>query len=191
MNEVPQQKQHPTIACCGIDCGLCPRHYTVGESRCPGCFGPAFNLKHPSCGFITCCVKNKRLEVCGQCAEFPCPRFDRWDAADSFVTHAKSLEHLRTIKRDGLSSFLAQQAKRIRLLETIIADFDDGRSRSFFCMAATLLPLADLDAAVRQAQVTTVNLDRTGHARLLRGYLESFGVHNGISLKLRNKEKPQ
>jgi hypothetical protein len=26
---------HPTIGCCGIDCGLCPRYYTDGPSRCP------------------------------------------------------------------------------------------------------------------------------------------------------------
>ena len=32
-------KNYPSIACCGIDCGLCPTHYTKGPTRCPGCGG--------------------------------------------------------------------------------------------------------------------------------------------------------
>ena len=68
-------KTYPTIGCCGLDCGLCPRFYTVGHSRCPGCAGPDFFNKHPSCSFITCCVKKKNLEVCAECSEFPCPKF--------------------------------------------------------------------------------------------------------------------
>ena len=50
-------KKYPTIGVCGLDCGLCPRYYTIGPSRCPGCAGPDFFNKHPSCSFITCCVK--------------------------------------------------------------------------------------------------------------------------------------
>ena len=54
------EKKYPTIGCCGIDCGLCPRYYTEGKSRCPGCFGPQFmDIMGQSCSFITCCVKNK------------------------------------------------------------------------------------------------------------------------------------
>jgi hypothetical protein len=68
-------KKYPTIAVCGLDCGLCPRYYTEGPSRCPGCAGPGFFDKHPSCSFITCCVKKKGLEVCAECADFPCAKF--------------------------------------------------------------------------------------------------------------------
>jgi len=32
-------KIYNTIGCCGIDCGLCPRFYTKGDSVCPGCGG--------------------------------------------------------------------------------------------------------------------------------------------------------
>jgi hypothetical protein len=57
-------KAYPTLGCCGLDCGLCSRYYTVGTSRCPGCCGPEFFDKMPSCAYITCCVKKKGLEVC-------------------------------------------------------------------------------------------------------------------------------
>lgn len=67
-------KKYPAIGVCGLDCGLCPRHYTDGPSRCPGCGGIDFHLKRPSCSFITCCVKKKGLEVCRECEDFPCPK---------------------------------------------------------------------------------------------------------------------
>ena len=94
-------KLYPVIGCCGIDCGLCPRYYTIGASKCPGCCGLDFFDKHPSCSFITCCVKKNNLEVCAQCDDFPCPRFDGWDAGDSFVTHLKSVSNLNYIKEHG------------------------------------------------------------------------------------------
>lgn len=34
-----------TLGCCGLDCGLCPRFYTEGSSRCPGCCGENFEKK--------------------------------------------------------------------------------------------------------------------------------------------------
>src|SRR4030042_793391 len=84
-----QIKKYPTIGVCGLDCGLCPRYYTIGPSRCPGCAGPDFFNKHPSCSFITCCVK--------------------------------------------------------------IKNFDDGRSRSFFCKEVALLDLTSLESALDEA----------------------------------------
>ncbi|TET26129.1 MAG: DUF3795 domain-containing protein, partial [Dehalococcoidia bacterium] len=49
-------KKYPIVGACGLNCGLCPRYYTQGTSRCPGCCGPDFWQKHPGCAFITCCV---------------------------------------------------------------------------------------------------------------------------------------
>ena len=95
-------KKYPTTGCCGIDCGLCPRYYTEGSSRCPGCCGPDFFNQHPTCSHITCCVKKKNLEVCGHCDEFPCTKFDTWfdeDTYDSFVTHKKTELNLNFIRK--------------------------------------------------------------------------------------------
>ena len=30
-------REYPLFSACGLNCGLCPRFYTDGESRCPGC----------------------------------------------------------------------------------------------------------------------------------------------------------
>ena len=65
-------KKYETIGCCGIDCGLCPRFHTTGDSACPGCGGLNFKEKHPSCGFLTCCAIKNGREVCSDCSHYPC-----------------------------------------------------------------------------------------------------------------------
>jgi hypothetical protein len=191
-------KTYPTLGCCGLDCGLCPRYYTVGSSRCPGCCGPDFFDKHPSCGYITCCVREKKLEVCAQCDEFPCLRFESWLADggeyDSFLTHKKAQPNLDFIGNQGIEKFMEQQSKRIRLLETMIKDFDDGRSRSFYCIATTLLPITDLEIALDKAD-QRIEADKIGSddikskSKTLKGFLDDFAAREGIELKLRKKGK--
>jgi hypothetical protein len=151
------KKIYPTIGCCGLDCGLCPRYYTVGASRCPGCAGLNFFNKHPSCSFITCCVKNKNLEVCAECPEFPCSKFKRDEEyqqlkeSSSYPPCKKVMSNLNFIKKHGIKKFIEQQKKRSELLETMINNFDDGRSKSFFCKATALLDLKNLENSLDEA----------------------------------------
>ena len=127
------EKKYPMIGCCGIDCGLCPRYFTEGKSRCPGCLGPKFlEIMGQTCSFITCCVKNNNLETCGECKDFPCSKFNSiWfgeDSYDSFVTHKKAVPNLTFIKNKGFEKFTKQQEKRIKILKEMINNFNDGRS---------------------------------------------------------------
>ena len=151
------KKTYPTIGCCGLDCGLCPRYYTVGVSRCPGCAGLDFFNKHPSCSFITCCVTKKNLEVCAECSEFRCSKFksdeeyQQLKGSSSYPSYKKVIPNLNFIKEHGIKEFIEQQKKRIELLETMINNFDDGRSRSFFCKATVLLDLKNLENSLDEA----------------------------------------
>jgi hypothetical protein len=187
-------KAFPTIGCCGIDCGLCPRYYTTGSSRCPGCAGPDFFDKHPSCGHITCCVKKRKLEVCSQCDEFPCSRFESWAEGDSFVTHKKTLSNLNSIRGEGLEEFIEQQRKRIGLLTTMLEEFDDSRSKSYYCLATALLPVAALEESLHHAQ-EQVKQDKAksgdikARASILRGFLDDCAAKTGVELKLRHKKR--
>jgi hypothetical protein len=191
-------KTYPTLGCCGLDCGLCPRYYTAGTSRCPGCAGSGFFNKHPSCGYITCCVKKKGLEVCAQCDEFPCSKFASWldkgMIEDSFLTHQKIKSNLYFIRERGLDKFLKQQKKRIKLLERMLQDLDDGRSKSFYCIATTLLPVSELEALIDEAErkikVEKVRVDDTKtKAKILRELLSSFAAKGGVELKLSSKNR--
>ena len=185
-------KRYPTIGVCGLDCGLCPRYYTVGPSRCPGCSGPDFPNKHPSCSFITCGVKKKNLEVCGECPDFPCPKFKseeeyrRAKESSSYPPLRKVLPNLNAIKEHGIESFLQQQKRRIELLEKMIQDFDDGRSRSYYCRSAALLDPAGLEsslaAAVQKMKVDHIQPnDVKTKARILRGILDELALKEGMT----------
>lgn len=175
-------KRYPTIAVCGLDCGLCPRYYTVGKSRCPGCCGLNFFTKHPSCSFITCCVKKKGLETCGECPEFPCSKFKkvkdyRAVESSSYPPARKMLPNLHFIRRHGVERFVREQRRRIRLLEAMLSGFDDGRSRSFCCRAAALLDPSVVEATLRRAQRETrapgfPRQDPKARARLLHKFLD-------------------
>jgi hypothetical protein len=180
--EVPIKK-HPTIACCGIDCGLCPRYYTDGASRCPGCAGEGFAEKHPSCPIVTCCVVKRSLETCAGCGDFPCGRMMSWDGGDSFVTHRVCLSNLRAIRADGLAAFLKTQRRRMKALGVALERHDDGRSKSFFCLAAALLPVDALERAVREAGTPTT--DRKQAARLLREAFTRIAAEHGLAISYR------
>lgn len=126
-------KKLSTIGCCGIDCGLCPKFYTNGDSVCPGCGGLDFKEKHPSCGFFTCCVIKNNYEVCSYCKDYPCKRFEKEKRGyDSFVTHRKVFSNLDFIKTEGIDDYIDQQSIRIELLKNFLTNYDDGRSKSFF-----------------------------------------------------------
>ncbi len=185
-------KKYPTVACCGLDCGLCPVYYTKGPSRCPGCGGPDFINKHPSCSIITCCVKNHNFETCAECSEFPCSKINKWDKFDSFISHKASLSNLELIKEIGIEQFLTQQKRRIELLEVMLEEFNEGRSKSLFCIATALLPIEDIekaiDESIKQIKDHEIDVkDLKSKSKILREYLNKQAKDKFIELKLKRK----
>ncbi|MBY9003199.1 MAG: DUF3795 domain-containing protein [Candidatus Lokiarchaeota archaeon] len=187
-------KKFPTIACCGIDCGLCPTYYTNGPSKCPGCGGPNFSDKHPSCSILTCCTKNNGFETCADCDNYPCEKLKNWDKADSFVTHKVSFQNLYEIKQNGITNFIEKQILRIKILEMLLDSFNEGRSKSFFCLATTLLPINDLNNFVNKAKK---NIEEKGispedirsKAKIIREMLNNYAKNMNIEIKLRKNVK--
>ncbi|MFX0015951.1 MAG: DUF3795 domain-containing protein [Promethearchaeota archaeon] len=186
-------KTYPTIGTCGLDCGLCPRYYTAGPSRCPGCCGPNFFNKHPSCSFITCCVKKKKLEVCAECSEFPCSKFkdeeeyQQIEESSSYPPSKNIMSNLNFIKEHGVKKFIDQQEKRIKLLEIMIENFNDGRSKSFFCKAVALLDLRSLENslgdATRKIKINNIKSDDIkNQAKILKNILNEVALKEGVEL---------
>jgi len=194
MNQIDSDlRKYPTIGVCGLDCGLCPRYYTAGASRCPGCGGPNFLSKHPSCSFITCCVKKNNLEVCADCSNFPCSKFKRdkdyqqFEGSSSYPPYKKIMLNLNYIKEYGIENFIDNQKKRIRLLEKLIQDFDDGRSRSYFCKATALLDINSLEdsliKAIQKVKSDKIRLtDKKIKSKILKDILNEITLKEGIVL---------
>jgi len=183
-------KTHPTIGCCGLDCGLCPTYYAKGPSRCPGCYGPDFHNKHPSCSIAKCCVKKNNFESCAECSEFPCSKLKDWHKGDSFISHRVSLSNLKYIRENGLDPFLTHQKRRIELLEEMLNNFNEGRSKSFFCIATAVLPIKDLEKAIEKTEekIKEVGIslkDLKVKSKILKKNINKIANRKKIELKLR------
>ena len=155
---------YPQFSACGLNCGLCPRYYTVGSSMCPGCMGEGFSGVHPSCGVLSCCQR-KGFERCFECSEFPCKKYENADKTDSFITHKNQFRDIEKARRD-FNAYKAELNVKIQILQELLTGFDDGRHKSFYCLAINLLELKDI--------------------HLIRGYI---GNHVDLQATLQEKAK--
>lgn len=178
-------KKNPTVGACGLDCVLCPRYYTDGKSRCAGC-GSDYSSAAVGCKIHRCCVKERDLGTCAECSSYPCSKLEGADAADSFVTHRKMFANLRSIRENGIEALLEEQEERRVLLDRMLAEYNEGRSKSFFCVAAVLLPVEVLRSAIEGAEEGGAEpKDMKSRAMTLKGKLNEAAMEEGIDLELR------
>lgn len=182
-------KKYITIGACGLSCELCPRYYTEGTSRCPGC-GSEYRIA-VGCPVITCCVKRRGLETCAECSDFPCQKYAHLlqvEQFDSFVTHRKALPNLYFIKKHGLEAHMREINGRVKLLKEMLRKFNDGRSRSFYCVATALLSIETLESSLKDAKKkvseTSVK-DLKGRAKILHEIFDGAAAKEKVDLKLR------
>lgn len=172
----------PDFSLCGLNCSLCPRYNTDGRSRCPGCGGPDFNLKHPACAVIGCSRKHGNVEYCFACENYPCERYERTGDKDSFISYRNVLEDNEKAKAD-LKDFLINLEKKKICLEYFLKSCDDGRSKDFFCLAVNLLPAEDVEEILEIAK--TEERRRKPETKMIkRLFYERAGVR-GVELVLR------
>jgi hypothetical protein len=177
---------HPDIGVCGLSCMLCPRFHTDGPSRCTGCKGAS--RMAAGCPFITCAVKRRGIEFCWDCEDSA--TCSRWAGHrrlgrehDSFVSYA-GLEHdIATVQDAGFDALMRELTERAELLDTMLAEFNDGRSKSLFCVAARVLPVEALRSVVDGARREPDGA--LSQAKALRARLENAAAIEGVALGLR------
>jgi hypothetical protein len=184
-------KKYPVVGVCGLDCSLCPRYYTEGTSKCPGCCGLGFWEKTPGCGFITCCVKKKGLETCAECASFDdCERvarlLDSIRIKDSFISHRPIEANLLFIRKHGIKEFTRLELEKQKFLRHLLANYDEGRSKSFYCTSCQLMPLDKLRQALRKVEAeVTQDMRLKEKAKTVRAAISNMAESLGIDLRLR------
>ena len=178
-------RSYPQFAACGLNCGLCSRYYIEGSSRCPGCAGEGFSEVHPSCGILSC-SQRKGLEFCFDCEEFPCKKFDKWGDADSFITHMNYLTDMEKAKEKGIDAYKTELNTKIKVLEKLLSEYNDGRQKSFYCLAVNLLELEDIHTTMEQI-TNEVDLSDTAKEKVSAAVrmFNKKADEKGISLKMR------
>lgn len=146
--------KYPAIGICGLSCVLCPSYNTDAKSRCLGCKSP--DRMAVGCPFITCAVKQKGIEFCWDCGESKtCQKWKMHRNAgkkgDSFKCY-QMLEHdILYVQKNGLSKFIKTQKDREKLLVQMLKEFNEGRSKSYYCIAATVMEIPELKEALKEA----------------------------------------
>lgn len=185
-----RERAYPLFSACGLNCGLCPRYHTAGSSKCPGCGGKGFSEKHPACGALSC-AQRRGLAYCFLCEGYPCKKYDGADAADSFVTHRNQFRDNAKARDAGIRAYRAELNEKTRLLEALLAGYDDGRRKSFFCAAVNLLELEDVrQVMARLAEEAEADTPLKERAEAAVGLLKAMADERGIALQLRKKTKP-
>ena len=132
------------LGVCGLSCRLCPRYHTDAESRCGEC--KSEQRITVGCTFITCAVKKQSIELCWDCHDNQtCEKWanhrDFGKKHDTFKCYQKLEDNISTILQKGIESFEEQQKTREQLLIETLKEFNEGRSKSYFCIAATILDI--------------------------------------------------
>jgi hypothetical protein len=182
-------RSNPLFSACGLNCGLCPRHHAEGSSRCHGCAGDGFSDVHPSCGVLACCQK-RDLEYCFKCGEYPCAKYDGADAWDSFITHRNQFSDLDKARKGGIENYATELSEKIALLQELLRDYDDGRRKSFYCLAVNLLEPSDATSIIeRLRKEVSPNVSVKEKAGVSVRLFTDMAEQRGLSLKLRKKVK--
>lgn len=181
-------REYPLFSACGLNCGLCPRFYTDGPSRCPGCGAEDFSQKHPSCGILSCCRRHG-VEFCGLCGEYPCARYDGVAQYDSFITHRNQMKNFEKIKEIGFETYRAELNRKVTLLNELLNHFDDGKRKSYFCLAVNLLEPEDTELVMSRLAAAGQAVTLKEKAMTAVGLFEEIANKRGITLKLRKTEQ--
>ena len=125
---------------CGMPCALCTRYRTAGDSRCPGCSCDGYYTEPCK---VHRCIREKGLDHCGQCGDFPCPKLGKMgDFRDLNTGHVKE-RTCRAVAAAGLPARLAEYEEKADLLTAALERYNNGRMKRYLC---ELFLQRDLDA---------------------------------------------
>jgi hypothetical protein len=191
-SKIIMQIKYAEIGACGLSCRLCPQFYTKGESRCGGC--KTKNRMAVGCPFITCAVKKSGIEFCWKCTVSP--SCEKWKnhkkfskQHDTFVCYQKLEDNIKFIQSNGVEEFVSLHHTRGKMLQEMLEGFNEGRSKSYYCIAATVMEIDELKEAIKKAKEDSVALDMKGKSKLLHSILDAISEQRGYNLKLRKYTK--
>lgn len=176
-------RSNPLFSLCGLNCGLCPMRL---DGYCPGCGGGKGNQP---CATARCSLRHGGIEYCFQCPAYPCETYDSLDEYDSFITHRNRQRDLAKAQETGIDSYQLELEEKIEILKYLLANYNDGRRKTFFCVAVNLLELDDIKTVMSQLAEKTEPLPLKERAAYAVRLFQSAAEPRGIVLKLRREAR--
>lgn len=85
------------------------------------------------------------------------------------------------MQRMGEEAYNAEQIEKRQILDRLLAEYNDGRKKTLFCLAVNLLPLEDLRTVFEEGALDLPLKDRS---KLMEKRLKE---RSSVELKLRKK----
>ena len=171
--------RYPEIGICGLSCRLCPMYQTEAASKCHGC--KSANRMAVGWPFITCAIKKVGVESC-----------EKWDKHrelgkehDSFKSYQKLEDDIHFIKVKDIKAYDEQQRIRESLLNRLLNEFNEGRSKSYYCIAATVMDINELRSSLEEAAGQSKLLSTKDKSRIMHAILDNIALKKDHRLSLR------
>ncbi|MBN2536316.1 MAG: hypothetical protein JXB88_25765, partial [Spirochaetales bacterium] len=120
-------------------------------------------------------------------------------AYNGIIVELKAIKHLgdneiaqilNYLKEHGIKEYIEKQKQRMTFLKMMLEKYNEGRSKSFFCLACTLLScdalqksLDKADKAIRENE----KADIKARATLLKDILKHVAEEENVELRLKRK----
>ncbi len=186
MKTPPYRRRYTSFALCGLSCGLCPMFHIGETTGCPGCGGEGAQ----KCRFVKCALECGGIEYCFECEKYPCEKYDGFTAFDSFLVHRNVHKDFAKAKEIGLGAFQARMDEKVEILRYLLKNFNDGKRKTFFCVAATLLDLDDLKTVLEQIKTAIASRSSMRkNAEMVAGLFQAMAEHRNLVLKLNRMKR--
>lgn len=107
------------------------------------------------------------------------------EKVDSFKCYQKLEDDVAFIQKNGVAEFEKQQKIREKLLKEMLQEYNEGRSKSYYCIAATVLEINELKEALAKARNNCEELEIKEKSKLLHSILDETATQKKYRLKLR------
>ena len=176
------ERKNQLFSLCGLNCGLCPM---LLGNHCGGC-----GNGNQSCKIAKCSLEHDAVVYCFECGLYPCEKYQNIDEYDSFITHRRRKADLEKAQRIGIEQYNHEQKEKVQMLNHLLANFNDGRRKNFFCVAVNLLELPELREIFSQIKANQEHsaLSAKEQCSFDAGLFQTVAAQKEIELKLRKKK---
>lgn len=126
---------------------------------------------------------------CVECSDYPCEKYKDFDQWDSFITHQNREKEMCRLLELGEEAYTTEIIEKRKLLETLLAECNGGRKKTFYFLAVNLLPLSVIREILEQGQTYEDWAEMSPKMRenLIVPLLQKEAKTCGVELKLRKK----
>ena len=105
---------------------------------------------------------------------------------DSFISYRPLPDNYAFIQKYGIEEFARLEMEKLDFLRNLLDNYNEGRSKGFYCLSCQLLPLDELKEALADAQTQIAgDTDIKEKARIVRAAISKLADKLKVSLKLR------